>query len=52
MKHFTLKFFWGMVVALLGFSNSFATSGANGAITLCLFFTSTSLHISKVNCGG
>lgn len=36
MKHFTLKFFFSMVMVLFGFSNSFAATGDNGTITLCL----------------
>lgn len=36
MKHFTLKFFFSMVMVLFGFSNSFAAIGANGTITLSL----------------
>lgn len=39
MKHFTLKFFFSMVMVLLGFSNSFATSGTNLQVQVGIRFT-------------
>lgn len=47
MKHFTLKIVFSMVMMLLGFSNSFATSGTNGTVTLCLSSKSATYQFSS-----
>lgn len=47
MKHFTLKIVFSMVMVLLGFSNSFATSGTNGTVTLCLSSKSATYQFSS-----